>query len=90
MHPSKMAWLLSLAPAAALGFALGHIGDERLRRRCLVILLAAPLVIVGGMLLLGLGLSRDVLDGGVMVAPVMGAWITAVAVSYFASRRFAR
>lgn len=90
MHLSKMGWLLFLAPSAALGFALGHIRDVRLRRICLVVLLAAPLVIIGGMLLLGLGLSADVLDGGVMVAPVMGAWIAAVAVSHFASRRFAR
>ena len=69
---------------------LGHIGEARLRHICLIALFTAPLAIVGAVLLLGLGLSSDLLDGSFMVAPVIAGWIAAAAISYFAARRLAR
>lgn len=83
-----MHWSLFLAPAL-FGFILGRMGEGRLRHVGLMALLIAPLVIVGTILLLGLGPSSDLLNGSLIVAPVIALWIAAAAVSYFAARRLA-
>ena len=84
-----MDWLSFLLPPAALGFAIGHLSVARLRRPLLALLLAAPVIIVGALLVFGLGVSSDLLVGISMVASAIAAWIVAAGVSYFAAKRFA-
>lgn len=84
-----MAWLLIVTPAAALAFALGHLGNRRIRSVLLAILIAAPLFVSCGVLVLGLGIHPDLLTGARMIALVMAAWAIAVAASYLAASRLA-
>jgi lipopolysaccharide export LptBFGC system permease protein LptF len=84
---SLMFWLGLLAPPSILGFALSNVAAPRVRKTLLVPLIAIPILLVAGMILIALG-GVDEADLVIMIAgPPLTAWIVAATLGYFAGRR---